>query len=79
MIVLKNNSVCKVGNCREEIDDNGDSTTYCKKNLMDLMEHFNSVFDYFQPSRFKILVENNITGAIMIFSIIVWVRIKLKF
>ena len=73
-IVLKNNAICNAGNCLEEKDDKGVSVTRCKKNQMDMMEHFNSVFDYLQPSKFKVLVRNNITGAIMIFSIMVWVR-----
>ena len=78
-IVLKNNSICATGSCREETEDDkegSEATIRCKKNQMDMMEHFNSVFEYLQPSKFKVLVRNNITGAIMIFSIILWVSIQ---
>ena len=79
-IVLKNNSICKIGNCRIEEDEDSDGqtieTTRCKKNQMDMMEHWNSVFEFLQPSKFKVLVQDNITGAIMIFSLILWVSLE---
>ena len=62
-----------------EINDKGVESTTCKKKQMDMMEQFNSVFDYLQPSKFKVLVRNNITGAIMIFSIMLWVSFFLVF
>lgn len=72
-IIMKNNSVCYVGMCRQMFDENANkNVTRCIVNTGDGLS-LGNLLEYFQPAKFKDLVKNNITGAIMIFSLMLWV------
>ena len=72
---MKNNSVCHVGLCQHQFDINENKNiTRCIVNIGDTPS-LSNILEYFQPEKFKDLVKNNITGAIMIFSLMLWVSI----
>ncbi|CBY24616.1 unnamed protein product [Oikopleura dioica] len=72
-VIMKNNSVCHVGLCQHKFDPNENkNVTRCIVNIGDTPS-LSNILEYFQPEKFKDLVKNNITGAIMIFSLMLWV------
>ena len=72
-VIMKNNSVCYVGLCQHKFDPNENkNVTRCIVNIGDTPS-LSNILEYFQPEKFKDLVKNNITGAIMIFSLMLWV------
>jgi hypothetical protein len=70
--------VCHVGLCQHKFDPNENkNVTRCIVNIGDTPS-LSNILEYFQPEKFKDLVKNNITGAIMIFSGLLWVSLTGK-